>query len=291
MKKALLNYWVDMVTGAAFLVCAFTGILRLFPDLASVSATGTVTILGIPATLWATVHDWSAVVMTAGVGLHTALHLRWLVTMTRRVSGGESATVSGRAARVAAASPARGAARAGSSAAVSPDPAPQVVAAASLRRLEEMGADKAGVGERTTTRKGFLLSAAAVGGAVALGGLVLARRETGSGATGIAASDDEGLWSEASGQDGSSYGDESSAGAQGSAGTQSSGTSSGATTTATRVAVDPGACVGCARCAQVCPVGVFTMSGGKAVAQSPDACRLCGRCVQVCPANAITLSA
>ena len=31
MKKALLNYWVDMVTGAALLVCAATGIVRLFP--------------------------------------------------------------------------------------------------------------------------------------------------------------------------------------------------------------------------------------------------------------------
>ena len=57
-----------------------------------------------------------------------------------------------------------------------------------------------------------------------------------------------------------------------------------------RVVVDSAACVGCGRCLDVCPYGVFAWNGGKAVAQNPDACRLCGHCLQVCPAGAITLN-
>jgi len=39
MRKALVNYWVDMVTGVAFLFCAVTGVMRLFPS-ATVSLAG-----------------------------------------------------------------------------------------------------------------------------------------------------------------------------------------------------------------------------------------------------------
>jgi hypothetical protein len=79
MKRAWLNYWIDMVTGGAFLLCAVTGLVFLFlPGLAQASAGGS-TILGIDSVLWRWVHDWSGVVMAAGVAAHTLLHLRWLV--------------------------------------------------------------------------------------------------------------------------------------------------------------------------------------------------------------------
>ena len=45
-------------------------------------ASGTATTIGASSALWATVHDWSGVAMTAGVALHTVLHARWLVHMT-----------------------------------------------------------------------------------------------------------------------------------------------------------------------------------------------------------------
>ena len=89
MKKATLNYWVDMITGAALLMCAATGIVRMFPEATSVSS-GSATILGVSSALWATVHDWSGVVLASGVALHTALHLRWLVHMTRKVFAGDA---------------------------------------------------------------------------------------------------------------------------------------------------------------------------------------------------------
>ena len=91
MKKAWINYWVDMVTGGAFLLCVVTGVVFLFfPGLTRTSG-GEATILGVSSAAWHWVHDWSGVVMTAGVGVHTALHLRWLVTMTRKLSRDERA--------------------------------------------------------------------------------------------------------------------------------------------------------------------------------------------------------
>jgi NAD-dependent dihydropyrimidine dehydrogenase PreA subunit len=43
---------------------------------------------------------------------------------------------------------------------------------------------------------------------------------------------------------------------------------------------------------QICPQGVFDWSdSGRAAAQNPGACIRCGRCLQVCPAGAITVSA
>ncbi len=39
--------------------------------------------------VWQPVHDWSAVIMVVGVGVHTALHFKWLVAMTgKMVRGG-----------------------------------------------------------------------------------------------------------------------------------------------------------------------------------------------------------
>lgn len=91
MRKALVNYWVDMVTAVALLFCAVTGLMRLFPaETVSISSGGQAVILGVNTTVWQTIHDWSGVVMAAGVGVHTVLHLRWLAHMTRRIASGDA---------------------------------------------------------------------------------------------------------------------------------------------------------------------------------------------------------
>ncbi len=50
---------------------------------------------------------------------------------------------------------------------------------------------------------------------------------------------------------------------------------------------DPGKCKGCGRCAEVCPHGVFKMTGKKAEITVRDYCMECGACKKNCRYGAI----
>ena len=53
------------------------------------------------------------------------------------------------------------------------------------------------------------------------------------------------------------------------------------------------ACVGCGRCAEVCPHGVLAMENGKgskAFIVDFDGCMECGACMTNCPAGAVTVT-
>ena len=50
-------------------------------------------------------------------------------------------------------------------------------------------------------------------------------------------------------------------------------------------------CVGCGRCTEVCPHGVFEIVGKKAQIIDRDFCMECGACALNCPAKAIEVSA
>jgi NAD-dependent dihydropyrimidine dehydrogenase PreA subunit len=208
----MINYWVDMVTGVAFVFCAVTGLMRLFPEATvSMSGAGQPVILGISMSVWQTVHDWSGAIMAAGVGVHTALHFRWLVATTgRMVRGG------------------RGRERAHFRAPEAARPATTLAAVVIATPAREDAA-----AEHRYTRKGFL-AAAGVFAAALVGGRSLARP--------------------------------------------------------TEVVIDAGACTGCRRCVLICPYGVFTMNGGKAVVQNGAACQLCAKCTRRCLPEAITLN-
>lgn len=52
---------------------------------------------------------------------------------------------------------------------------------------------------------------------------------------------------------------------------------------------DPATCVGCGRCAEVCPHQVFALEGKKAALADRNACMECGACATNCPADAITV--
>ncbi len=105
MKKASVNYWVDLATGVAFLLCAVTGIVFLFPSAVHTAAGAAPTILFTPALWWHKVHDWSGVVMVAGTALHLALHAKWIVTMTRRTFGAKAGAAASRTAPAGAGRP------------------------------------------------------------------------------------------------------------------------------------------------------------------------------------------
>lgn len=50
-------------------------------------------------------------------------------------------------------------------------------------------------------------------------------------------------------------------------------------------------CIGCGRCMEVCPHGVFRADDKKARIKNKDRCMECGACAKNCPANAISVDA
>ncbi|MCL2775106.1 MAG: 4Fe-4S binding protein [Oscillospiraceae bacterium] len=50
-------------------------------------------------------------------------------------------------------------------------------------------------------------------------------------------------------------------------------------------------CIGCGRCTEVCPHGVFDMAEDKAYITDKDMCMECGACALNCPVNAIEVNA
>ena len=59
----------------------------------------------------------------------------------------------------------------------------------------------------------------------------------------------------------------------------------------TTLHLDPEHCIGCGRCSEVCPHGVFALPGGKAALVDADACIECGACARNCPPGAIQVDA
>jgi len=50
-------------------------------------------------------------------------------------------------------------------------------------------------------------------------------------------------------------------------------------------------CIGCGRCTEVCPHGVFDLCENKARIADKDLCMECGACALNCPAKAIAVNA
>jgi NAD-dependent dihydropyrimidine dehydrogenase PreA subunit len=50
-------------------------------------------------------------------------------------------------------------------------------------------------------------------------------------------------------------------------------------------------CVGCGRCVEVCPRGVFEMKGKRATITDRDLCMECGACARNCDFGAVSVNA
>ncbi|MFV0411927.1 MAG: mercury methylation ferredoxin HgcB [Oscillospiraceae bacterium] len=48
-------------------------------------------------------------------------------------------------------------------------------------------------------------------------------------------------------------------------------------------------CVGCGKCTEVCPHGVFAVQNGKAAIVALNSCMECSACTQNCPVSALTV--
>jgi NAD-dependent dihydropyrimidine dehydrogenase PreA subunit len=57
------------------------------------------------------------------------------------------------------------------------------------------------------------------------------------------------------------------------------------------LAYDNKKCVGCGRCMEVCPHGVFDIEDGKALITDMDLCMECGACTMNCPVKALKVNA
>jgi len=295
MKRAQLNFLVDAVIAVAFLVTAVTGILFLLPPgVLRALSLGMPGILGVSLRTWHWLHDWSGVVATAGVLLHAALHYRWIVAMTRRTFGSAQAPVRRPAAKPAASAARATAAPEAQRRSATPPQAPRVTAYSTYRASSATRPDR-----RLITRRRFLAGAAAGLGAAFLGGALLPRLgETAAdaltGSNGAGTADAKGGSSASSGSGGVGS---SGGGSSGSAGSSGNGGSSaglqGGSNQATLVSVDTSSCIGCGRCLNVCPAGVFAWDSGAshAVARYASRCIRCHRCLEVCPASAITVNA
>lgn len=56
------------------------------------------------------------------------------------------------------------------------------------------------------------------------------------------------------------------------------------------VKIDAGKCNGDGNCKDACPVDVYEIQGGKAVAVNADECIGCESCVEACELDAIVIS-
>jgi hypothetical protein len=79
MKKAKLNYWIDVSIAITFVLSAISGLVFLLP-VGFESG-----ILGISYSLWNQLHTWSSVGMIAGVLAHLVLHWKWITSMTKKM--------------------------------------------------------------------------------------------------------------------------------------------------------------------------------------------------------------
>ncbi len=55
--------------------------------------------------------------------------------------------------------------------------------------------------------------------------------------------------------------------------------------------LDEEKCIGCGRCLEVCPHGVFALEAGKAQIADLDGCMECGACAKNCSPEAISVQA
>jgi hypothetical protein len=104
MQRTTLNFWIDALALAGFLVLASTGILlryQLPPGSGRIEATGSglraqehsITLVGgLTRHAWGDVHTAIALGLMGVLALHLALHWKWIVCVVR----GKPASASGR---------------------------------------------------------------------------------------------------------------------------------------------------------------------------------------------------
>jgi len=55
------------------------------------------------------------------------------------------------------------------------------------------------------------------------------------------------------------------------------------------IEIKPDQCIGCGRCAEICPGSLICLGEGKAEISSPERCWGCASCLKECPVQAIAM--
>ena len=96
MKKnrSKINYVVDMVIAAGFILSLFSGLVLFFAPaggyMGGRNPNFSSELLFFEKPVWKEIHNWSSIVMASGVLGHLILHWNWIVSMTKRIFGAKS---------------------------------------------------------------------------------------------------------------------------------------------------------------------------------------------------------
>lgn len=88
-KKATVNYVVDLIIAAGFVLAAVSGIVLLVAGPGGYhggrNPHATREVLNLSRWTWKALHDWGGIAVASGVLLHIVLHRKWIVCMTRNL--------------------------------------------------------------------------------------------------------------------------------------------------------------------------------------------------------------
>lgn len=91
-KKATVNYVVDLIIAAGFLLAAVSGIVLLLAGPGGYQGgrnpRALQEVLFMSRWTWKSLHDWGGIAVVGGVLLHFVLHWKWIVCMTRNLFHG-----------------------------------------------------------------------------------------------------------------------------------------------------------------------------------------------------------
>ena len=92
--KARINYYVDIIIGASFILVALSGMILFFAGSGGYQGGRNPRyaqeVLGVSRLLWKDLHNWGGIAMLGGVFLHLVLHWKWMVCMTRNLFKGRA---------------------------------------------------------------------------------------------------------------------------------------------------------------------------------------------------------
>ncbi len=90
VRRGTILFWLAVLSGALLAFELLSGVLLWFviPSGQGRGASGSATALGLDRHLWLDLHDWAALMLTAVVIAHIAMHWKWVVRQTRAYFGG-----------------------------------------------------------------------------------------------------------------------------------------------------------------------------------------------------------